>query len=173
MNHSHTTEHSGATKPSGSSVADRCSDHAWTDRGILPAQRASVAYRRLLALPALVGLPANAPLPRTWEPRFAWRRIRPLVLPRRTRCQSSGTTTMATAAPHDHAHHKHPPHEGHKPPSSTALKDPVCGMAVTAQSQYTALHEGHNYYFCSAKCQGRFVEAPQKYVPGADGPCRG
>ncbi|WP_436146539.1 heavy metal translocating P-type ATPase [Acidovorax sp. LjRoot194] len=76
---------------------------------------------------------------------------------------------MATAAPHDHAHHKHPPHEGRKPPFSTALNDPVCGMAVTAQSQYTALHEGHNYYFCSAKCQGRFVEAPQKYVPGADG----
>ncbi|MBU0828767.1 MAG: heavy metal translocating P-type ATPase [Gammaproteobacteria bacterium] len=47
-----------------------------------------------------------------------------------------------------------------------ALKDPVCGMPVTAQSQYTALHEGHNYYFCSAKCQGRFVEAPQKYAPG-------
>ncbi|RKR66689.1 Cu+-exporting ATPase [Acidovorax sp. 94] len=82
---------------------------------------------------------------------------------------------MATTAPHDHAHHEHPPHEGHevheghKPPSSTALKDPVCGMAVTAQSQYTALHEGHNYYFCSAKCQGRFVEAPQKYAPGAHG----
>ena len=82
---------------------------------------------------------------------------------------------MATAAPHDHAHHEHPlhegheGHEGHKPPSSTALKDPVCGMAVTAQSQYTALHDGHNYYFCSAKCQGRFVEAPQKYAPDALG----
>ncbi|RYF31053.1 MAG: heavy metal translocating P-type ATPase, partial [Comamonadaceae bacterium] len=49
------------------------------------------------------------------------------------------------------------------------MKDPVCGMAVTAQSQYTALHEGHNYYFCSAKCQGRFVEAPHKYAPGAHG----
>ncbi|WP_369817473.1 heavy metal translocating P-type ATPase [Acidovorax sp. Root568] len=79
---------------------------------------------------------------------------------------------MTTAAPHDHAHHGHQPHEGHEgheghaPPSMAALKDPVCGMPVTAQSQYTALHEGHNYYFCSAKCQGRFVEAPQKYAPG-------
>src|SRR3989338_3165591 len=76
---------------------------------------------------------------------------------------------MATAAPHDHAHHGHQPHEcheGHAPPSMAALKDPVCGMPVTAQSQYTALHEGHDYYFCSAKCQGRFVEAPQKYAPG-------
>ncbi|MFY3383829.1 heavy metal translocating P-type ATPase, partial [Paracidovorax sp. MALMAid1276] len=42
-------------------------------------------------------------------------------------------------------------------------------MPVTTESQYTALHEGHNYYFCSAKCQGRFVEAPQKYAPGAQG----
>jgi P-type Cu+ transporter len=76
---------------------------------------------------------------------------------------------MTTAAPHDHAHHGHQPHEGHEghaPPSMAALKDPVCGMPVTAQSQYTALHEGHDYYFCSAKCQGRFVEAPQKYAPG-------
>ena len=79
---------------------------------------------------------------------------------------------MATAAPHEHAHHGHQPHEGHEghaPPSKAALKDPVCGMPVTTQSQYTALHEGHNYYFCSAKCQGRFVEAPQKYAPGAQG----
>ena len=72
---------------------------------------------------------------------------------------------MATAAPHEHAHHGHQPHdghEGHEPRSKAALKDPVCGMPVTTESQYTALHEGHNYYFCSAKCQGRFVEAPQK-----------
>ena len=79
---------------------------------------------------------------------------------------------MATAAPHEHAHHGHQPHdghEGHEPRSKAALKDPVCGMPVTTGSQYTALHEGHNYYFCSAKCQGRFVEAPQKYAPGAQG----
>ncbi len=79
---------------------------------------------------------------------------------------------MATAAPHEHAHHGHQPHdghEGHEPRSKAALKDPVCGMPVTTESQYTALHEGHNYYFCSAKCQGRFVEAPQKYAPGAQG----
>nr|WP_326529436.1 heavy metal translocating P-type ATPase [Rhodoferax sp.] len=79
---------------------------------------------------------------------------------------------MATAAPHEHAHHGHQPHEGHEghaPPSKAGLKDPVCGMPVTTASQYTALHEGHSYYFCSAKCQGRFVEAPEKYAPGAQG----
>ncbi|MBX3656144.1 MAG: heavy metal translocating P-type ATPase [Ramlibacter sp.] len=58
---------------------------------------------------------------------------------------------------------------GDTPPPATEPKDPVCGMAVTAQSQYTAFHEGHNYYFCGAKCQGRFVEAPQKHAPGAQG----
>jgi P-type Cu+ transporter len=75
---------------------------------------------------------------------------------------------MATAAPHEHHHRMHQPHGGQapKPSSGTALKDPVCGMPVTTQSEHTALHEGLNYYFCSAKCQGRFVEAPQKYAPG-------
>lgn len=79
---------------------------------------------------------------------------------------------MSNAEPHDHTHHGHKHHEGihgDTPPPATELKDPVCGMAVTAQSQYTALHEGHKYFFCSAKCQGRFVEAPQKYAPGAPG----
>ena len=49
---------------------------------------------------------------------------------------------------HDHAGHAHhnPPSE----PNATALKDPVCGMAVTAQSEHHAEHEGRPYYFCSA-----------------------
>lgn len=79
---------------------------------------------------------------------------------------------MSNAEPHDHTHHGHKHHEGlhgDTPPPATELKDPVCGMAVTAQSQYAALHEGHKYFFCSAKCQGRFVEAPQKYAPGSQG----
>ncbi|KRB42412.1 heavy metal translocating P-type ATPase [Acidovorax sp. Root70] len=53
----------------------------------------------------------------------------------------------------------------------TKLKDPVCGMDVTEQSHHSAEHEGLHYYFCSAKCQTKFVEDPDKYAvtpPGTD-----
>jgi P-type Cu+ transporter len=66
---------------------------------------------------------------------------------------------------HDHAGHAH-----HNPPSephAAALKDPVCGMAVTAQSEHHAEHEGRPYYFCSAKCQTKFAAEPARYVDGA------
>ena len=46
------------------------------------------------------------------------------------------------------------------------LKDPVCGMTVTAQSEHHAEHAGHSYYFCSAKCQGKFSAEPEKYAVG-------
>ncbi len=45
-----------------------------------------------------------------------------------------------------------------------SLKDPVCGMAVTAHSAHRAEHDGQPYYFCSAKCQAKFSADPQKYV---------
>ena len=44
------------------------------------------------------------------------------------------------------------------------LKDPVCGMTVTAQSSHQLAHEGRTYYFCSAKCQGKFAANPQQYL---------
>ncbi len=46
------------------------------------------------------------------------------------------------------------------------LKDPVCGMTVTAQSAHHVEHASHPYYFCSAKCQAKFNADPQKYVSG-------
>ena len=86
---------------------------------------------------------------------------------------------MSTAMPHDHtAHEGHQEHRGHANhegndvqahPSPAGLQDPVCGMGVTNQSHHSAEHEGHHYYFCSAKCRTKFVEAPQKYVPVAKG----
>jgi Cu+-exporting ATPase len=45
------------------------------------------------------------------------------------------------------------------------LKDPVCGMEVTAQSPHHVEHEGRPYYFCSARCKSRFAESPEKYLP--------
>ncbi|MBT9524705.1 MAG: heavy metal translocating P-type ATPase [Rhizobacter sp.] len=70
-------------------------------------------------------------------------------------------------------HHGHERHEGHKghthhpvlpPAGAETLKDPVCGMTVTEQSPHRIQHEGRPYYFCSAKCQGKFAAEPAKYL---------
>ena len=75
---------------------------------------------------------------------------------------------MSTATPHNH--HAHEGHDAYAPHPPTGLKDPVCGMDVTNQSHHSAEHEGHHFYFCSAKCRTKFVEAPGKYVPGSEAP---
>jgi Cu+-exporting ATPase len=60
------------------------------------------------------------------------------------------------------------PNHGNSAPSKTAspteLKDPVCGMTVTAQSGHKLTHEGRTFYFCSAKCQGKFAANPLLYL---------
>ncbi len=50
------------------------------------------------------------------------------------------------------------------PVGSDNLVDPVCGMAVTAQSLYHLVHAVHPIYFCSAHCRDKFAAAPQKYA---------
>ena len=81
-------------------------------------------------------------------------RIHP-VAPRTTSNRPMNITT--------HQHHRSgtPPTV---PDSPTDLKDPVCGMKVTAQSAHTLKHEGRPYYFCSAKCQGKFAANPLQYL---------
>ena len=32
------------------------------------------------------------------------------------------------------------------------LRDPVCGMATTTESEHQAIHDGETYYFCCARC---------------------
>ena len=44
------------------------------------------------------------------------------------------------------------------------LKDPVCGMAVTDQSEHQAEHVGKRYYFCSAGCKTKFKANPAQYT---------
>jgi P-type Cu+ transporter len=44
------------------------------------------------------------------------------------------------------------------------LKDPVCGMTVTAASPHALEHEGRSVYFCSAGCKAKFAADPAKYV---------
>ncbi|MGJ7568819.1 heavy metal translocating P-type ATPase [Variovorax sp. GB1R11] len=57
------------------------------------------------------------------------------------------------------------PHE-----TDTALKDPVCGMTVTAQSPHVLHHEGEPVYFCSAGCKVKFAADPEKYAQHAAHP---
>lgn len=60
------------------------------------------------------------------------------------------------------------PHHGNsalsESASPTELKDPVCGMTVTAQSGHKVDHDGRTFYFCSAKCQGKFAANPLQYL---------
>ena len=51
---------------------------------------------------------------------------------------------------------------------TAALKDPVCGMAVTEQSAHKHHHAGKTFYFCSASCQSKFAADPGKYLAAVD-----
>ncbi|WP_405118208.1 heavy metal translocating P-type ATPase [Pseudomonas leptonychotis] len=67
-------------------------------------------------------------------------------------------TTVSTG--HDEQSEHNPP----APAQSPELKDPVCGMSVTAQSSHKAEHAGKAFYFCSAKCQSKFSAEPATYT---------
>ncbi|MFI4888909.1 MAG: heavy metal translocating P-type ATPase [Steroidobacterales bacterium] len=43
------------------------------------------------------------------------------------------------------------------------LKDPVCGMTVTAQSPHFLRHAGATVYFCCAGCKRKFAADPYRY----------
>ena len=72
---------------------------------------------------------------------------------------------MPSRQDHDHGTHAH--HHPAPVQSSEGLKDPVCGMAVTPQSDHHAEYAGRPYYFCSAKCRAKFVAEPQRYASGS------
>jgi len=42
--------------------------------------------------------------------------------------------------------------------------DPVCGMAVSEDTEQRVQHEGHEYLFCSAHCRQKFVDEPSRYI---------
>jgi P-type Cu+ transporter len=44
------------------------------------------------------------------------------------------------------------------------MKDIVCGMEVTPQSKFKAVHGDRDFYFCSQTCQDAFVANPLKYI---------
>ena len=70
--------------------------------------------------------------------------------------------------------HQHADHDEH------AAKDPVCGMSVDPHTaEHRSRHAGKTWYFCSARCQSKFDESPDKYLgeeqkpaePVAPAPC--
>ena len=68
----------------------------------------------------------------------------------------------AAVAAHDHARHDHPDHD-----HAHAVKDPVCGMTVDPYTaKHRAGHDGHAYYFCSARCREKFVAEPSACLEG-------
>ncbi len=74
----------------------------------------------------------------------------------------SGTTD--TSYHQDH-HAQQQTHAAHQ------VKDPVCGMSVDpATAKFRAEHAGETYYFCSAKCQDKFVADPAAYLAKAEVP---
>ena len=44
------------------------------------------------------------------------------------------------------------------------LKDPVCGMDVSVDSEHHVQHAGKDYYFCSEHCENKFLDNPDAYV---------
>lgn len=83
-------------------------------------------------------------------------------------CHAHGAPSAPNAGARDAGQHHH--HDHHRAPGgSTAagtgvLKDPVCGMAVTADTKYRLAYAGRPYYFCSASCHSKFEADPVKYT---------
>jgi len=75
---------------------------------------------------------------------------------------------MATTSTPTHADPAHDDAHDHEAAAKAggALKDPVCGMTVTAQSAHHVEHDGHPVYFCSSHCQAKFSADPKKYTAG-------
>lgn len=53
------------------------------------------------------------------------------------------------------------------PQDSAALKDPVCGMKVTADSPHRYQCKEEDYFFCSPKCREKFAADPEGYLQGS------
>ena len=57
----------------------------------------------------------------------------------------------------------------HSVDQHNGLRDPVCGMTVTAESEHSAVHDGDTYRFCSARCLEKFRASPDEYLAGQPG----
>ncbi|MGI9261997.1 MAG: heavy metal-binding domain-containing protein, partial [Woeseiaceae bacterium] len=55
----------------------------------------------------------------------------------------------------DHSHRQETPND---------LRDPVCGMTVTPNSDHHFEHAGSAFYFCCAGCRNKFATDPEFYL---------
>ena len=55
-------------------------------------------------------------------------------------------------------------HQKQDQKGAPAYRDPVCGMSVCAESVLQTTYHGVNYYFCTARCLGRFQAAPETFL---------
>jgi Cu+-exporting ATPase len=52
-----------------------------------------------------------------------------------------------------------------KSTTTTAVKDPVCGMDIeTATAASRTEYKGQTYHFCGSKCKERFDSKPEQFV---------
>lgn len=52
--------------------------------------------------------------------------------------------------------------------SAEEVQDPVCGMKIDpAKAKWSTEDKGKKYYFCSAECQEKFSQNPEKYIGAA------
>lgn len=58
--------------------------------------------------------------------------------------------------------HNHNNHGGTK--DANTRKDPVCGMDVSNDKDYSQKHDGKEYSFCSAHCLEQFRNNPDEYL---------
>ena len=58
---------------------------------------------------------------------------------------------------------------GHHAVTPSQLKDPVCGMTVTTQSNHSYFFNELMYYFCSNGCKEKFIRLPNKYLDKGSG----
>jgi len=58
---------------------------------------------------------------------------------------------------------------GHHADTSSQLKDPVCGMPVTTESEHSYFFNELMYYFCRNGCKEKFIRLPNKYLDKGSG----
>jgi Cu+-exporting ATPase len=64
--------------------------------------------------------------------------------------------------------HEHDTHQAAT--ANPTLRDPVCGMEVSADTPHRLTHKGEEVLFCSAHCMAKFAATPEKYVKVEDAP---
>ncbi|QJQ05981.1 cadmium-translocating P-type ATPase [Undibacterium piscinae] len=72
------------------------------------------------------------------------------------------TEASCCGGSHDH-------HDSH-PSATEGLKDPVCGMNVSADSPHHIDYQAKPYYFCAASCLEKFRKDPESWLDPAKRP---